>query len=188
MCIMVNSIKNNPALLEQLAKAYMANLVANQSTSTQKTEGSEKSYLSPENAKFDAFVSSNGTTNIQEVKDEVMELLLDMPEDQLKALMVEYGITEEAAEETTEEAPTAPETTNAPDASKAPVADDAAKKAADDAAKAADDAAKKANDAAKAAADAAKAPAETTGAKDAAATSNVNASTLADGKDSSKIR
>ena len=98
---MVNSIKNNPVLLEQLAKAYMERMSV--SEKPEAGEGAAKNPLALENAENDTFVSSNGSTETAMTKDEVMEMLLDMSDAELNALMTEYGIK---AEETgKEEAP-----------------------------------------------------------------------------------
>ena len=98
---MVNSIKNNPVLLEQLAKAYMERMSV--SEKPEAGEGAAKNPLALENAENDTFVSSNGSTETAMTKDEVMDMLLDMSDAELNALMTEYGIK---AEETgKEEAP-----------------------------------------------------------------------------------
>ena len=98
---MVNSIKNNPALLEQLAKAYMSGLVASQKgQNVDAQQGAAKNPISLENAELDTYVSSNASTTELMTKDEVMDMLLDMDEKQLAALMEEYGITTEETETT----------------------------------------------------------------------------------------
>ena len=98
---MVNSIKNNPVLLEQLVKAYMDRMTA--SEKPEAGEGAAKNPLALENAENDTFVNSNGSTETAMTKDEVMDMLLDMSDAELNALMTEYGIK---AEETgKEEAP-----------------------------------------------------------------------------------
>ena len=148
---MVNSIKNNPVLLEQLAKAYMERMSA--SEKPEAGEGAAKNPLALENAENDTFVSSNGSTETAMTKDEVMDMLLDMSDAELNALMTEYGIK---AEETGKE--------------EAPKTVEEAKKAAEDA-----EAAVKGSE-------------ETTPTEAAAAASSLNATTLADGEDATKIQ
>ena len=148
---MVNSIKNNPVLLEQLAKAYMERMSV--SEKPEAGEGAAKNPLALENAENDTFVSSNGSTETAMTKDEVMEMLLDMSDAELNALMTEYGIK---AEETGKE--------------EAPKTVEEAKKAAEDA-----EAAVKGSE-------------ETTATEAAAAASSLNATTLADGEDATKIQ
>ena len=148
---MVNSIKNNPVLLEQLAKAYMERMSVTEKPEA--GEGAAKNPLALENAENDTFVSSNGSTETAMTKDEVMEMLLDMSDAELNALMAEYGIS--ADEAATEEAP----------------------KTVEEAQKAADEAE-----------EIVKGAEETTETEAAAAASSLNATTLADGEDATKIQ
>ena len=152
---MVNSIKNNPALLEQLAKAYMSRLSASQKgQEVAGQEGAEKNLLALDNAQNDEFVSSTGSTNGLPNKDEVMDMLLSMSDDQLNALMEEYGIqTEETTSETT--------TT----------------KTVEEAQKAADNAEK-----------AIKGTEEVSDTEASAAASSLNATTIPDGEEATKIK
>ena len=175
---MVNSILNNPVILDQLVKAYMTNAA---STDATKNEGAEKSHLS-DNSKVDEFVGSNGSTESAITKDEVMDILLDMSDAELAALAEDLGVditseTEDTADVTPEapKAPEAPATPEAPAVPETPVVEDGkgaadVKEQVEDAEAAADESAKVSDTEA------------------AAAASSTTSTTTADGEESSKIK
>lgn len=95
---MVNSITENQKFL--LAKAIMVNAAANQKTqNADAKQGAAYNPIALENGEHDTFVRSGSATEETPAIDEVMKMLDAMSDEEINALMVEYGITEDVSNE-----------------------------------------------------------------------------------------